>query len=905
MDQMRTLLSRIAVLFRRRQLDADLEEELRAHIDLATAQNMTLGMNREQARIKALREFGGLAQTRETYRVRRGFPLLGQIVRDLRFAFRQLRRAPGFALTAILTLALGLGANTAIFSLINGFILRPIPTPHPEQLAMLVYRRSDARTPNHYFSGPMFRALEKRHDIFQDVAAYWTNELQVRGASGNVEIPGALVSGQLFRELQTPPLLGRTLTPLDDRIGNPAGLNAVISEGFWNSWFNRAPNVIGSKLIIANLPFTVVGVMPRQFIGAHLDRRPSIYVPLTAEPVVNAPYSMLTDEGGLWLQILARRNPGVSLKQANAALSAITGQILSESITTASFLKSQQRVHYQLGAEPGANGLSYLRMMFERPLVAIFSMCGAMLLLACLNLAGLLMARAAARERELATRLAIGASRRRLIQQLLIESILISMLGCVAGLALTPIVSRALATLLLSGNRNAYIDTSLDLPVFFFAALLCVLASLLIGLMPALRATSGDLSNLANRIKSGSHARSAGDQKRLLPRVLMASEVALALMLVTGAGLLTASLTRLYRTGLGFEPKGLIQMELDMDKQPLEGDALVRWYHDFDDALSHQPGVGSVSFVAYQPLNGGMEMFAVKTPFSNGNQSINLNHVAPAFFSTMRIPMLQGSDFAWQDTRSSGGKIILNQSAANALFPGGSAIGQLVPLDRDGKKAFEVIAVVGDAHFNSVRYPVWPSAWLALTQNDQKKISYTALIRMNRVASNDTVVALASAVRALTTRMAPEIPAPVLTSMSKNLDNSLTSERMMAMLAVFFAACALLVTAIGLYGTLAYSTARRTSEIGIRIALGAQRTQVIMLVFRENAWIAASGSLAGLTAALCTSRLLASFLYSTSVRDPWVLAASVAALLAIASAASLLPAIEATRIEPIQALRAE
>jgi hypothetical protein len=301
-----------------------------------------------------------------------------------------------------------------------------------------------------------------------------------------------------------------------------------------------------------------------------------------------------------------------------------------------------------------------------------------------------------------------------------------------------------------------------------------------------------------------------------------------------------------------------------------------------------------------------MEMYAVKTPFSNGSQSISLNHVAPAFFSTMRIPLQQGSDFNWQDTRNSGGKIILNQSAANSLFPGRSAVGQSVPLDRDGKKSFEVIAVVGDAHFDSVRYPAFPSAWLALTQNDQKKMSYTALIRMKGgAASNDIVVTLASAVHALTTRMAPEIPAPVLTSMSRNLDDSLTTERMMAMLAVFFAACALLVTAIGLYGTLAYATARRTSEIGIRMALGAQRMQVVVLVFRENARTAACGCLAGLAAALFASRLLASFLYGTSVHDPWVLTASVAGLLAIASAASLLPAVKAARIEPMQALRSE
>jgi len=896
-DLPRILFKRCASLFHQKKLDHDLDEEMRSHIDLATAENITLGMSPQQARTAALRSFGGLTQTRESYRIRRGLPFLDQLIRDLRFGLRQLHRSPGFALTAILTLALGLGANTAIFSLINSLVLRPLPVPHAEQLAMVVYHRSDFHDSGGHFSGPMFRALEKRHDVFQDVAADWGDLFQVRGTSGSMEVPGALVSGQLFRELQTPPLLGRYLTPMDDRPGSPNGFNAVISESFWNSWFNRAPNVIGSKLIIANTPFTVVGVMPRQFIGARSDRRPNIYVPLAAEPILSAPYAMLEVEGAMWLQILARRKPGVSLEQANAALRAETGQILNESITSVFSLKLERDNHYQLGAEPASNGLSYLREAFEKPLSVIFALCGLMLLLACLNLASLLMARAAARERELATRLAIGATRSRLIQQLMIESLLISVLGTAAGLALTPIVSRSLAALLISNNRVAHIDTTLDMQVFIFAALMSLLASVLIGLIPALRATSGDLNQ---QIKNGSQTRSASDRRRLLPRILMASEVALALMLVVGAGLLSASLTRLYRTGLGFEPKGLVQLELDMDKQSLEGGALIRWYRDFADGLSHQPGVNGVTFAAYQPIGGGTEIQVIKTPVSNGNQDIHLNHVAPNFFSTLRIPLLEGRDFLWQDTRTSGAKIILNQSAAKALFPGRNAVGQSVPLQRDKNTSFEVIGVVADARFDSIREPAAPTAYMPLTVDDRKKFSYTALVRINGSAAPFAV-----AVRNLATRMAPDIPAPAMTTMSSVLDNSITSERMMAMLSVFFAACALLVTAIGLYGTLAYATARRTSEIGIRMALGAQRIQVVALVFRENAWVATCGSITGLIAALFASRVLSSFLYGTSVRDPWVLVGSVIALVLVASAASLIPAMRAARIEPMEALRNE
>jgi predicted permease len=433
--------------------------------------------------------------------------------------------------------------------------------------------------------------------------------------------------------------------------------------------------------------------------------------------------------------------------------------------------------------------------------------------------------------------------------------------------------------------------------VFIFAALMTLVTGVLIGLIPALRATSGDLNQ---QIKNGSHTRSARERHRLLPDVLMGSEVALALILVIGAGLLAASLTRLYSAGLGFNPKGLVQLELDMSKQPLEGDALLRWYRQFGDELSHQPGVKGVSFAFYPPLGMGYEIHSVKTLSSNGEQSIHVNRVAPDFFSTMRIPLLQGREFRWQDSNAFDGKIILNQSAARALFPGRSAIGQSVPIQRYGKKSFEVIAVVGDTKFNSVREPAPASAYMSITQSDQNKPNYTAFVRIDGSASR-----LATAARNLATRMAPDIPAPSMIDISSQFDATITSERMMAMLSVFFAACALLVTAIGLYGTLAYATARRTSEIGIRMALGAQRLQVVAMVFGENAWIAICGSLAGLAIALLASRALSSFLYGTSAHDPWVLVGSVAALISIASAASLLPAMRAARIEPMAALRAE
>jgi predicted permease len=336
-----------------------------------------------------------------------------------------------------------------------------------------------------------------------------------------------------------------------------------------------------------------------------------------------------------------------------------------------------------------------------------------------------------------------------------------------------------------------------------------------------------------------------------------------------------------------------------MTKQSLHGEALSRWYQQFSEALGQQPGVERVSYESVTPLSGSGSTTVFGTPFSNGEKQIYTNDVGPNYFQTMRIPLLEGRDYRWTDTRASGLKIILNQAAAKILFPGRSAIGESIHVDKE--RTYEIIAVVGDVHYASIREDAQPGAYYPITQGtEDEKRSFTAVVRVNGPAAP-----LAAASRTLAARMSPDIPAPIMTTLSETLDDSIRSERMMAMLSVFFAACALLVTAIGLYGTLAYATARRTNEIGIRMALGARRVQVVVLVFRENSWVATGGCLAGLAAALLASRVLASFLYGTSVRDPWVLLASVAALMTIASAASLLPAIRAARIEPMQALRSE
>jgi len=891
-------LLRLKSLFRKRHANREIAEELEFHQELLRDKLRRQGVPEQRVNAEMRRTFGNANRWHERLRELWQFQWLENFLRDLSFSARMLRKSPGFTAVALLTLALGVGANTAVFSLINGLLLRSLPIPNAGQLAVLRIEEGGPN-PEYSFCTPFFRSLESRHEVFANVAAYNDDTLQVQGKSGNENVRGALVSGQYFATLQTQPILGRYLTPEDDQQGgNPAGSGVVISETFWQTWFNRATDVVGRKLIIANTPFTVVGVMPRSFIGADPTQRPEIFAPLSSDPILDAPRDHINAGfHAWWLTVIARMQPGVTLTQANATLLAISGPILHGSEADPSYIADGDKNHFHFAAEPGSGGYTYARTLFRQPLVVMFCMCGGILLLACLNLASLLMARGAARERELATRLAMGATRARLVHQLLVESLLIATIGTALGLALAPIVSHSLGAMLMGGSmaQSAQLDTSLDAPVFLFATVIAIVATLLIGLVPAMQATSGDLNE---HIKEGQHASKAHQRRKLLPRMLMAFEVALALVLVAGAGLLATSLVKLYKSGAGFDPKGLVNISFSMDKQQLEGDQLMQTYQQIDEDLSRQPGVKSVSFEFIVPLSHRGWNGRYSAP-GGKPQIMWMNAVGPKYFDTMRIPLLFGREFTWSDTKASGLKIILNQSAARLLFPDRSAIGQQVINPRE-KISFEVVAVVGDTKYRDMRTPASAIGYVPMQQDEQPKPSLSAVVRLN-----GSQAPLAGAARSIAARLAPTIPAPIMTTADEVMNKALGTERMMALLAVFFAGCALLVTAIGLYGTLAYATARRTSEIGIRMALGAQRAGVIAMIFRENATVAILGSAAGLVVAILTSRALASFLYETSPRDPWILIGSVIALAAIASLASLLPALRAARIEPITAIRYE
>ncbi|HEY3990329.1 MAG TPA: ABC transporter permease [Acidobacteriaceae bacterium] len=844
------------------------------------------------------RAFGNPSRLREQLAELRQFTHLENVLRDLGFAARVLRKSPGFTLTAVLTIALGIGASTAVFSLINALLLRPLPVPDTHQLVVFDYHEDNDAHGG--FSAPLFRHLERDHPAFSDVFASSEIQLQIGAGGGSALISSLMVSGQYFRALQTPPLLGRYLSPADDQPGVPSGLPAVISERYWRNILHSDPHVLGRKLLANKVPFTVVGVMPKRFTGTDPTQHPQIFIALASEPLIDAPYN--NTAGGYhswWLTTMGRMKPGVTLEQANASLASVTRSVLSgkddDAEGAVDWLKDARAQHFRYTTESGSGGFTYLRQLYRQPLQAILVLCCGMLFLACLNLASLLFARAATRQHELATRLAVGASRRRLLQQLLLESLLLAFTGSIAGLAAAPFVARSLAVLLLGGkDPSVYLDTSLDWRVLAAAACACVFATLVIGMAPALHATGRSL-NARLKASSLSHA---DLRTGVLPRLLLASQIALALVLVIGAGLISASLVRMYRTGPGFDPHNVSLVSVRMTKQPLEGEPLIHLYRSLQDKIAALPGVRSASIFSTIPYSGSSMTTTYSMPGGRNTPELFSNWISPQHFQTMRIPLLAGRDFAWSDTLLTAKKIILSRSAADAIFPHQNALGQHVDT---GKDAMEVIGIVGDVKYSDIRKPAPFEAYYPITQNSRdKKPSYVFVARVE-----GPVAPFAAAVRATLARDVPEIPAPVFSTLSWFLDHSLSAQRMMALLAVFFAACALLVTAIGLYGTLAYRTARRTSEIGVRMALGAQRSQVVSLVFRQNVAVTVTGALAGLAAALLAARALSSFLYGTSTHDPLVLAVSTLLLALVASAASLAPAIRAARINPLTAIRTE
>lgn len=818
---------------------------------------------------------------------------MNSLLKDLRFGFRMLLKTPGLTVIAIITLALGIGANTAVFSLTYALLLRPLPVPDANRLVLITYDKPGGQLG---LSGPMLEELKKRQQVFSGMLAWRPMELtQVENGEGRA-ITGALVSGDGLGTLGIRPALGRVLVSDDDRPGGgPDGWAALISYRYWRQHFNADAGVLGKVLSIEGMTVRVVGVTPADFEGVEAGTKPDIVLPLQFEVAMHGEHAMLKVPGALWLTVIGRLKPGMSLGQAKADIERIGSQVLDATLTpplrNLGMFKERS-----LQASPGAAGRSYLRVRYKTPVLVLQALVGLILLITCANLAGLLSARAASRRREFAIRRALGASQPRLLQQFLLETVLLVVAGTGLALLVADYGRHALIAALI---KRSLAEPTLDRSVFAITAAASALAALLGSVLPALHTLH---LHTADELKESRQQTQTFDRARV-GRSLIAAQAAVSVILLVAAGLFASTLYRLLAINPGFRTQGLLVAPTDFRRRPETGAELIGLYERILERLNTTPGITLATAERFPLIAGWISSTFTKSVLPDGtvreSQDTSFNAVGAHYFAAMGTQMLAGRNFQPGD-RSAHPVCILNASAAKYFFPGRMAVGSYLTSSVSRKAVqYEVVGVVEDTKYRSLREPSPPMIYTPFMQAEEDDRGLYLLVR-----ANDTAQA-ALAVRRALQELAPGTPLLPAITMREQVNESIGQERVLAMLSGFFAALGLLLTAIGLYGLLAFQVTRRTTEIGIRMALGAQRTAVIGMVVREAMLLVGAGVVVGLGAAVGASRLISSLLYGTKATNPTIYAAGLVVMITIAMVAAWRPARRAASTDPMEALRAE
>jgi len=902
---------RLRSLFQRSRVEAELAAELRFHLDQQIEENIAAGMSPEEARHAAHRVFGGVAQIQERCREMRGNRWLEQLFQDLGYALRTFRRSPAFTLVAVLSLALGIGANTAIFGLINALLLRELPVQEPSRLAAVgdptrVGSMSTGNVRNDLMSWPLYRDIRDQSHVFTDVLASGrTGKLVVGVDSGSTQeetVRGRFVSGNYFSVLGVPAFRGRTFTAQEDRASGSAPF-VVISHAYWQRRFAGEPRTIGRTITLNKQPFTIIGVAPPGFFGDIVGTATDAWIPLSMQPQVVRGRDYHDRWDVSWLLLLGRLRPGVSLEQARAEVNVLFPRILKErtgSGISADQLPSADRM--QVEVTSGAAGFSYLRRELAQPLFILMAMVALVLMVACANVANLLLERSMARQKEIAVRLALGAGRARLIRQLLTESVLLAGFGGALGVLFAFWAGRALLRLFGGAGSVAAIDLRPDLPILAFTAAVAILTGVLFGLAPALRATRVELApTLKESARSVAGQGSGG--RWPLGKLLVVTQFALSLLLVVGAGLFVRTLRNLERLDLGYPRDGLLLMNVDPLAAGYEGARLESSPRDLVDRLRAIPGVSAAAFSDNGIFSGTessttlrIEGFAAP---ADGNPSINYDVVGAGYFATVGIPILLGRDVGPDDGPGAPGVAVINEAMAEKYFAGASPLGRRLVLEGPPEVQYQVVGVARNARDHELRGPVPPRAYLSLQRYADLESDFNVEIRTREPA------AMVDPIRQAMRAYDPDLPMRDLEPLTTMIDDTIVNERIIARLSAVFGLVALLLAAIGLYGVISYTIARRINEIGIRMALGARRERVLWMVLRETLLLALVGIAIGVPAALGASRAVADRLFGLSAADPATLAVAVGVLLLVALCAGLVPGSRATRVDPVQLLRYE
>jgi predicted permease len=885
-------------------MEQEIDAELREHMAMCVDDNVAQGMSREAAEREARKRFGSPTATRERVSAEDAMLGLESLRDDVRSAMRVFTRSPSFSLVVVATLALGIGANTAIFELLDALLLQSLPVKNPQELAQvrvadLHKARGNVSSGYPVVTNLIWQKLRKDHPGFSGIAA-WREEGFSRDSGGDARwLNGLYVSGEFFGVLGVRPVAGRVFTAEDDRPG--CGLpGAVISYGFWQQEFGGRP-ALGQKLRLNDKPVEIIGITPENFFGMAVGRNFDVAVPVCAQPYLET-RSLLNSSTDWWISIIGRLDPAWSVQQVTARLGAASADIFASTLRPDYPPESvKDYLAMKLTAESSAAGVSMLRETYSDPLRFLLGIAGLVLLITCANLASLMLARTTARERDMAVRLAIGAGRWRLIRLVLGESLLLSIAGAVAGAVLARVLSRGLVAYLKTQGNAVSLDFKLDWRLFAFLLGTSLLTCLLFGLAAALRASC---TPPGAAMKTGSRGMTASRGGLGFRGALVVSQVALSLVLLFTALLFTKSLRNLLTIDPGFQSKGVLIARLDFSRLQIPVERRGAFQHQLLDRIHAIPGVEAAADTDIVPLGdqGWSNWVWIDGHDSSQRQDSNFSSISPDYFNTLHIPMVAGRDFNDQDTAQSPRVAVVNEAFAKNLGLGTNAVGarfwrEATPSSPE--QLHQIVGLVKDTKYHGLRRPAEPIAYLALSQNKDAFNSMQVLVR-----SSLPMAAVAQAIR----RNMHDVSSGIsfdFGGLQEQIQQSVIAERLLATLSGFFGALAVVLAMTGLYGVMSYTVTERTTEIGIRMALGAQRSNITGMILGQAAKLLAAGLVLGAGLSLAVASSASALLFGLKPRDPATLAGAALLLAVVTVVASLLPSMRAANVNPIDSLRAE
>src|SRR5467141_3322944 len=883
----RTFLHRLAALFRHRHLEDDLDAELRSHIEMAIELNMRKGMSAEDARREALRSFGGVEQTKEIYRDQRGLPMLETALQDLRFGLRMLRRSPGFSVLAILCLTLGIGANAAVFSWVEGILFRPYPAVTHQERLLALGGTERGEAPGTPISWPDFLDLQRSCTLFE---AFFVTKIMgtTLSVGDRAEVTtGSIVSANYFDAIGVHPILGRGFEPGEDT-GRNAHPVTVISYQLWKGRFKGDPQIIGKTQRLNGVLHTIVGVMPEGFYGTFVGWAMQFWVPASMEEIFESGGYKLEDRGARWIEAYLRLKPGATQAQAQAEISAAAKRLDAENPETNRGRGMQLWPLWQTPFNNAGTLLPTLEIMIA---VVVF-----VLLIACANVGNLLLVRSFARRHEMTVRLAIGAGRGRLLKQLFTEGLILSAFGAAGGLLVAHWCRHALVLLFPArGGVTMHLPGEIDWRVLALSAGVCLLATLLLGLVPAMQTGKIDL---AGALKSDSAGVVRGGGRAWIRSSLVVVQVSLSFILLVGAGLLLQSLQKIRNTSPGFSTREVLDTAVNLTAAGYDAQRAQSFQDELLDRVKALPGVESAAFARMTPLSYGS--FS-STPIAvDGYQpppeerpTVQYNEVGPDYFATMGIPLLSGREFTRADDEKAALVAVVNETMAAKYWRGKNPIGERVQVK---SRWMQVVGVAKDSKYQSVRETSKPFFYVPLRQNFSRG---AGLYIRTPLSPEAMTKALTREVHALDGNLALF---EVLT-LQEQLDRSTSPQMVAVTLVGTLGGLALLLAAIGLYGVMSYVVSQSTRELGLRMALGAGTSNLLRLVMSRGLALTAGGVLLGLAVALGLTRLLGNLLYKVSPRDPLAFGSAFVVMTMASLAACFLPAWRATRTDPARALR--